>query len=437
MQDKAPNKLIDLIEVETPRCSSQSPIEPLRKWEEEIVNGDVLFLAFCDAVSNCNARSENGVDINEYWDKVGRAVTLWNKRVDEQRKHLEIQEKAIDRIAEIETGRTKQRDIEGRKEQIDLFARGVGILTLMSQCARFAAEKLDSILQIKDQDLAPAIIARAIEETLPPAIEPGNRPWAAGFILLLRLFLERGHHDASPMIRVPFASYNEETGEDEPGEILTLEMTIVENDSGAILQHPSDLLAGRWSIDDTFMKAVNDAFELAYRDALAADLSEQERHTAGRRGIIWRVLEYRPGSAVTEIVGEGQTASRTAGRGRRTLKGNSVGGAAARGLFCALLRKMPDPEVIVFAAVRARHLINVGGVKAKTKAVALAGGIDTIVVASTENRKDAEEALVEGGAVRVAQVEPTENGPGWKFYIELKDGRVLKVVNLDETDKGD
>lgn len=404
--------LLDLIRVER-------LIEPLRKWEEEIVKDDTLFLAFCDAVSVYNAVLLGEGEIKEYWNEVENAVGLWPKRVMEQSNHLKVQKSRIHKIRNVEKHRSGEENIRKLKEEVDLFAEQVGILSLMFHCARFVATKADSILDLKDRGLAAAIIA----QELPKEAEPENINWAGNFLLLLKHFVEGHQLRRTSLTRVPFASSDEKKGESKAGKVFTLEITVIEKAGRAVLQHPSDMLTGRRIGDEAFTRAIGDAFDLAQHaiapsqltsppntapqlPPLVNDLSEEEKNRVRLSGVIWRVLKYQPGTMNTDAVSRVGRSAPITGPQTGALKGDSVGGAAACGISFGLLRKIPDPEVVVFAAVnlKQKSLSKVGGVKAKTKAITLAGGIDTIVVVDKENETEAIDALKELNKVNEVRV---------------------------------
>ena len=193
--------------------------------------------------------------------------------------------------------------------------------------------------------------------------------------------------------------------------IATLSLETMKG-GGRIAHHPIDaftLLANRNKDNKEFLDSMQDAWEAAN------DLAKKESVKDSFNGR-WRLLK------------DGKPMTKTSGR--------SASGAAAWGWHCALTGKVYDPRVVVMAEIDCNGMLTyVEGVDAKTRAVAGDKRFDTIVVASTKNKGEIVTTL-EGGRKNlvIKEEEPTEENPGKKYYVPLDDGRVIKIVNLDDSD---
>lgn len=168
------------------------------------------------------------------------------------------------------------------------------------------------------------------------------------------------------------------------GSLATLVLDILKPGGGQVFHHPEDSLKSYPYPD--FDKAMQDAW------AAAKELARKEGTDVLFDGR-WRLLD-NDGRPVKEVCGR------------------SASGAAARGWYHALRGTVPDEGVIVLAQVDITGVLQgVSGVPAKVKTIVEDGHIDTIVVASQENRAEAEatlRTLGKLGPIRVVNLDASE-----------------------------
>jgi hypothetical protein len=176
-------------------------------------------------------------------------------------------------------------------------------------------------------------------------------------------------------LHVPVALYDAQCGK---GYVATFVLEALPSGAMQVFHHPTDAFTTRFSkeCDDSLQQAWRGALELARREGVDVLCD-------GR----WRLL--RDGQPIQEV------------------GGRSASGAAAWGWYFALTGKVPDESIIVVAQVGetdVRLLNGVDGVDAKVKAIADDGRFDTIVVASDDNQREAEDALRALGKLGVIRV---------------------------------
>lgn len=189
---------------------------------------------------------------------------------------------------------------------------------------------------------------------------------------------------AARRVEVPVAVWDSPKG-DEEGFVATLVLEAVEGGPGHLIHHPQDVFCT--AADDQFRNSMQAAWTAATRQVGKA--ASQVRCDG-----LWRLL--REGQPLPEV------------------RGGSASGAAARGWWFALQGKVPDPEVIVIAQMDAQGVltqVDTRGVRPKVQAIASGGRFDTIVVASEENRLEAERTLREKeklGPIRVVNLDASD-----------------------------
>lgn len=151
--------------------------------------------------------------------------------------------------------------------------------------------------------------------------------------------------------------------------IAELQLAIVSKGSGKLYHHPMDALFTK--IHPSFSGALADAWETNVRfSQIEGDMDDIVKWN-GR----WRLLQPN-GEPVLEI------------------EGRSASAAAARGWWFLLNEKIPDDNIIVMAQVdKYGQFTGVGEISKKVTDVIKDGRFDTILVASEENRLEAERVL--------------------------------------------
>jgi hypothetical protein len=217
--------------------------------------------------------------------------------------------------------------------------------------------------ELNSTELDPVVCALDVT----PEFIKSREGWAFDCVSIL--YEARGLRQLRPPTRslhVPLA-LSDELLQDK-GSLATIVLDVLQPGAGRVFHHPaySSLIS---YADPDFEESMQDAWDAA-KDRLRKD-GVNVPLCDGR----WRlVLEERPVPAI---------------------RGRSASGAAAWGWWFALQeRKVPDKEIIVLAEInKDGDLKEVGGLFAKTNAIAEDGRFDTIVVASEKNRLEAEKTL--------------------------------------------
>jgi len=203
--------------------------------------------------------------------------------------------------------------------------------------------------------------------------------WALDCIRILHAAcVQRQSRPPKRSLHVPVA-LSDELLQDK-GSLATLVLEVLQPGGGRVFHHPAYCALISYAhpdFEDSMQEAWEAAREQLPKGGASVPLCD------GR----WRLLQA-DGQPISEV------------------KGRSASGAAAWGWWFVLQEgKVPDKEIIVLAETdRYGHLREVGGVSAKTKAIADDGRFDTIVVASDTNQRKAEDALRalgKLGAIRV------------------------------------
>ncbi len=315
----------------------------------------------CDFLNLCMPDTESWVERDETWNNM--MPCLFTSLHDALTQGRPLDFASLHRAlttwqAFVDAPRTEGR--YARRRRWD-FAR------CMLWCAAHARRQPEGDDTIIDR----ALFALA---STPPFVKD-HESWAWDCV---RLFTLHRHNAIPPVLEVPVAVA--ELIQD-TGFVCTLRLELLEPGVGQVFHHPAHTLYPE--LDCTFDSSMQHAWEAA---RYLAQQEGTERLCDGR----WCLLE-QDGYDVPRV------------------SGSSAGGAAARGWYSLLRGFVLDPGVIPLTAID-RHgvLSGVGGVRAKVQALAADGRFDTIVVASDDNQREAEEALRQAGKL----------GP-------------LRVVNLD------
>jgi hypothetical protein len=192
----------------------------------------------------------------------------------------------------------------------------------------------------------------------PPDEIKGQEGWVLDCIRLLR-------NAPTPVrsLRVPVALSDELLAS--RAALATLVLETLKPGGGQAFLHPADVLRTYPHAD--FEGAMQEAWEAA------------------------RVLARKEGA---DTVLDGRWRLLLRDQPVEEIQGRSASGAAALGWYHLLQGTIPDEGVIVLAQVdRDGNLSEVDGVPAKVRAIAADGRFDTVVVASNDNRREAEDAL--------------------------------------------
>lgn len=208
--------------------------------------------------------------------------------------------------------------------------------------------------------------------------------------------------------RVDFAVYDM-GAQHAAGELAQLELSLWPNGSGVAVHHPRDSLVTN-EIDSEFFTSMNEAWHAAL-DLVRREKPAGEDESSDRSAVdgCWRVVD-----------GNGNPLSQVRGR--------SASGAAIRGWYHLMTRRLLDERVIVLCQVRAvadrsgkryegYELASVDGIAQKTRAVAQAtldegsaARFDTIAVVGAENARQAEETLHAVGKANAFRVHDLATG---------------------------
>jgi hypothetical protein len=210
-----------------------------------------------------------------------------------------------------------------------------------------------------------------------PAYLKGHEGWVWDCLRLLT----PSSHDAAGGRRVLDVPVAVEEGVQDTGCLCTLRLEVLELGVGHVFPHPAYTLLTE--LDAAFDAAMQHAWTAAWR---LVPRDSSARSCDGR----WRLLQRD-----SDIV--------------RAVSGPSAGGAAALGWYHALRGTVPDEGLIVLTGVEPDGVLTgVGGIRAKVTAIATDERFDTIVVATTANRREAEDALWEArklGPIRVENLD--------------------------------
>ncbi|MGH8474948.1 MAG: hypothetical protein ACRER2_04125 [Methylococcales bacterium] len=194
------------------------------------------------------------------------------------------------------------------------------------------------------------------------------------------------------------------------GLLCWLELQVLDNGLNRAIRHPIDHLraslnAGNEIAKSSFEEAIQSAWSVAYRQS---SISKSKTVMEG----YWRL-----------IVEDNEL-------GFETIDGSSAGGAAISGWVHALKDTIPDEGLIVLATApsddSSELLGKVDGVKAKAEAVGKSGSFDTIVVADSDNHKEAVQGLKKAGFSLCGERLSAESSA---TYLSHGD-QVIRVINL-------